>query len=304
MIWTALVAVMSISATTSMAASSMESVMTPQGWRPAEKVHQVPMGGKVRHVGEEIHLLDADDNIVHTAIHDRTPIATPATTSKRASGAVGSDWVAYAEWNTSAINPDDFIFEFSANWEVPPNPVTYDGQTISYSIGYATQAFDAILQPTLSYGNLTEDAAPGWVIVTWYTAGSETYSTTPNVTTTFNPDGSPTLLQGYVQFGGTSPGESWIYYGGFVGQASLAILQDDQFYTGSVVLAASDVVMGSDFPYSSSGTIFSDITVQEPSGATVEGVTWVPVSNTEYGIDTIVDIQGGDNGEITFTYSP
>jgi hypothetical protein len=45
-----------------------EMVLTPIGMRPISKVHRVPEGGRLAHVGNELHLIDANDNVIHKAV--------------------------------------------------------------------------------------------------------------------------------------------------------------------------------------------------------------------------------------------
>ena len=45
-----------------------EMVLTPVGMRPISNVHRIPEGGRLAHVGNEVHLIDANGNVIHKVV--------------------------------------------------------------------------------------------------------------------------------------------------------------------------------------------------------------------------------------------
>lgn len=128
-----------------------EKVLTPAGYRLKSSVHEVPAGGRVAHVGEEIHLIGADGTILHVA-HKGDAEAVrkvlPGEDSPAASG-----WVAFAYW-VNLVNRVSLISSFTTSWEVPPTPVTDHGQTVFLFNSLEPLGQNAILQPVLQVSSV------------------------------------------------------------------------------------------------------------------------------------------------------
>ena len=88
---------------TAIAAPADSMVATPGGLMPAANVRAVPVGGGAIHVGSDVHIVDADGNVVEIV-----------TLSKRTIGQrvkrFVSGWTAYAFWfNTESAPINSFV---------------------------------------------------------------------------------------------------------------------------------------------------------------------------------------------------
>jgi len=276
--------------TTESAASSAASVLTPRGMRPAANVHQVPTGGTIRHVNDEIHLLDAEGNVVNVATNDHAPVGTaPSGTSTRSAvEPLETGWIAYAGW----YNSGDPISQFWTTWNVPNTPSAWDGQTLFYFNSIEPASFDAILQPVLQYGGSAAGGGEYWATATWYLVGSNTYYTTPAQTSV------GTALTGIVQLDGGS-GSAWNYTSGFEGGDGLYVAGAEELVWATLTLEVYSVEQQADFPTGSTSFYSTNIQVTT-NGA--PSMSWDCTSDTTDNIDCSVPADGSVNAEVTITY--
>lgn len=123
-----------------LAAPVVNHVLTPGGYRPNTNIKEVPVGGRIAHVGNDIHVFSANGTVVH--------IVTPTRGATKTTSAVipeETGWVAYASW----FNTDFPIGSFGTTWTVPPVPQSQHGQTIFLFNSIEPATFDAIMQPVL-----------------------------------------------------------------------------------------------------------------------------------------------------------
>ncbi|KAF8313611.1 hypothetical protein DL93DRAFT_2080936 [Clavulina sp. PMI_390] len=273
-----------------LAAPAVQSVLTPYGLRPITNVHAVPEGGEVRHVGSEIHLVDASGTVLHVAQNDGTKVREAATPTSDAVEPLATGWIAYAYWyntGSSAIN------SFKTTWTVPAVPAKNDGQTLFTFNSIEPASGDAILQPVLQYGPSAAGGGSYYAVASWYLVGSETYYTSPvKVSSGATLDGIITLT--------SSSGSSYNYVTSFtnISGTSLTATGSAQLVWATETLEVYGVVSTSDFPTGS--TVFSAIDITTTSGT--PSVTWSTVSSSTDGVTTTVNTQGATNAEITITY--
>ena len=87
-------------------------------------------------MGDEIHLKDTNDNVIHTAQNDQshTRRDTVGSNLNLVAHDEESGWVAYASWFNTGLP----ISSFTTTWSVPPVPATDHGQTGACSRPFST----------------------------------------------------------------------------------------------------------------------------------------------------------------------
>ncbi|KAF8178292.1 hypothetical protein K438DRAFT_1977926 [Mycena galopus ATCC 62051] len=84
-----------------LASGAATKVLTPGGYRLSTDVHEIPAGGRVALVGNDVHLIGADGTILYVA-----PNVTTATTQAAESGPPEqSGWITYASWLNTSPSP-------------------------------------------------------------------------------------------------------------------------------------------------------------------------------------------------------
>ncbi|KAJ7844809.1 hypothetical protein B0H13DRAFT_2410908 [Mycena leptocephala] len=93
-----------------------EKVLTPAGYRPKAKVHSVPAGGRIAHIGTAIHVIDAAGAVVQViSAVTSTPTAAPA---RRAPVFEEQGYIAFAFWLNPGLSP---IASYQATWAYGPS---------------------------------------------------------------------------------------------------------------------------------------------------------------------------------------
>ncbi|KAJ7205303.1 hypothetical protein GGX14DRAFT_569053 [Mycena pura] len=138
---------------TTIAAPGSDTVLTPVGHRARDTFHLIPKGGRVAHVGSDIHIFDEKGNVVE--------IATPTTST---AAPVESNWVTYATWVNNGSSP---ISLFQTTWTVPPAPTTWNGQTIFLFNAMASPSGDEMVFTALQYGPSAVGGGEFWSVSFW-----------------------------------------------------------------------------------------------------------------------------------------
>jgi len=180
-------------------------VSTPYGFVQKSNVHLVPKGARVHHTLSEVQLITADGTILHSAPVNGSPIisahfgnisgSVPRPTLHKRT--VNTGYVAYAYWENTAASP---IFQFTTSWTVPPIPTNWDNQILYISNALLPNSFDAILHPTLQFGESDAGGGASWGLVSWFTVGSSVYHST------LVPVEPGQLLTGYIYWESSSTG--------------------------------------------------------------------------------------------------
>lgn len=140
--------------TFTIAAPVADTVITPGGRRTRNNVHQVPAGGRIAHIGKDIHVFASNGSVVH--------VATPNGTASAPGFASG--WITYASW----LNTGAAIGSFKTSWTVPPAPATWNNQLIYLFNSIEPSNGDAIMQPVLQYGLSQAGGGQSWGVASWY----------------------------------------------------------------------------------------------------------------------------------------
>lgn len=132
-------------ASSAVAVPATTQVLTPKGLRPAAGLIQVPAGGRIEHVGDELHLIAADGAVLHVASKGTSPSPNTAPPTPEETG-----WITYANWlNTVLIGEGAHIGSFNTTWSVPPVPAAWHNQTVFLFNALEPDSFDEIVQPVL-----------------------------------------------------------------------------------------------------------------------------------------------------------
>ncbi|KAJ7779777.1 hypothetical protein B0H16DRAFT_725521 [Mycena metata] len=267
-----------------LAAPTAQKVLTPGGYRTNTNVQQIPAGGSISRDGNQIHILDAQGTVVHTA-------SAGATKVKSAVSPLETGWVTFASWLNTDSSP---ISSFTTSWTVPPVPATDNGQTIFLFNSIEPNAGDAIIQPVLQFGGSAAGGGSYWAVATWYLDSANTFFTTPVQTS------AGATLNGVITLTGSS-GSSYNYLSQFsnIPGTALDIIGSTELTWATETLEAYGVTEISDYPAGS--TVFTGINLQLASGA-VPSVSWATTDDTADGLSTTVNTNGASNARITIKY--
>ncbi|KAF7307861.1 hypothetical protein MKEN_01146400 [Mycena kentingensis (nom. inval.)] len=276
------------------------TVVTPGGLRLASQLHEIPAGGTIAHVEDEVHIIDAAGAVVKTVgvgvnpaaikeVHEFNAKATPVSD---AVAPLQTGWITYASWLNQGSSP---IASFTTTWKVPPVPATNHGQTIFLFNSIEPNSGNAIIQPVLQYGPSAAGGGSFWAVASWYLVGSQTFFTTPvrvNAGQTLN---------GIITLVSQQSSSSFTYNTAFtnVGGTSLTIAGSAPLTWATETLEAYGVTAISDYP--SGSTLFSGINLKLASGAT-PSVSWSVVNDASEGLTTTVGTNGATNAAITIHY--
>lgn len=262
-------------------APAEQMVLTPHGKRPISQVHQIPEGGRVAHVGDEIHLIDANNNVIHKA--------TPGNSKPRVPEASG--WITYASWYYNGAPP---IQDFITTWTVPPNPATNNGQTLFLFNSIEPASFNAIVQPVLQWGGSAAGGGAYWGIASWYLVGSQVYHTA------VTPVSVGQSLEGVINLTSYS-GSSFNYTTYFVGIGAsfLNVTNAAQLVWATLTLESYGVAQVSNYP--AGNTVFNNVYLWLQNN-TYPSLTWSVVNDLTDGLYTTVNRNGPYNAEVTISY--
>ncbi|KAJ7437982.1 hypothetical protein B0H11DRAFT_1007816 [Mycena galericulata] len=267
--------------------ASSKALLTPGGYRETANLHQVPKGGRIAHVGSDIHVFDSNGKVVN--------VVTPGSATKNSSAVTPYEdgWVAYASWTNTDSNP---IGLFNTTWTVPPAPATWDDQTLFFfNAIQPSETGDAILQPVLQYGYSTAGGGDFWAVASWYLYGFETFYTAP-VTVSVGQQ-----LNGEIRLIGTSGG-TYNYVTQFTNIPGTTLEADgvEQLTWAAETLETYDVIQASDYPTYT--TVFWDINIILTDGRAPEGFSWSTVSDPADGLTTTIDVNSPLNGVVQIQY--
>ncbi|KAF8310686.1 hypothetical protein DL93DRAFT_2157688 [Clavulina sp. PMI_390] len=261
-----------------------DTVLTPKGHIPAANVQQIPEGGHVLHVGDEVHVIDASN----TTVNIRKVPATNGTVPAYQTG-----WVADANWFNSGSHP---ISDFETTWTVPPVPPKQNGQTLFLFNAIEPGAYNGILQPVLQYGPSAAGGGAYWAVASWYGVNNVYYHTTPKKV-------SPgKVLKGVMKLTQHTSGSSKYSYRSYfdgISGTTMTAKNVPELKWATETLEVYGITSKSDFPKGS--TVFSKINLKTTAGYP-SGVKWATVGSTKDGITTKVNTQGSKNAKVTIKY--
>ncbi|KAJ7259958.1 hypothetical protein B0H12DRAFT_406791 [Mycena haematopus] len=266
-----------------LAAPTVETVLTPGGYRANTNLYEIPAGASLAHVGSDVHILAADGTIVN-----KVPVA--ATKVKSGVSPLETGWVTYASW----LNSGAAISSFTTTWTVPPVPATNHDQTVFLFNSIEPNSGNAILQPVLQYGPSAAGGGAYWAVATWYLVGDSTFYTTPVRTS------AGATLDGIITLTSSS-GSKYNYVSSFTNIAgtSLTVTGAAELTWATETLEAYGVEAISDYPAGS--TVFSGINLKLVDG-TVPSVSWAHTNDASDGLSTTINTNGATNAKITIKY--
>lgn len=252
------------------------------------------IGGEIRHVDDELHLLDATGKVLHVQSAPKNgngngngTEASPTPPSKN----FKTGWITDASW----FNRGSPISSFATSWIVPPAPKTYDGQTVFLFNSIEPASYNAILQPVLQYGPSAAGGANYWAVASWYVVGSQAYHTTLVRVNAGQVLNGLITLKSYC-------GNNYNYASTFtnIGGTTLYLYNSPQLVWATETLEAYNIKRATDYPHGS--TVFYNIYVNTLAG--IPSVFWGVVNDVADGLSTIVNQQGASNARITVNYPP
>ncbi|KAF7294576.1 hypothetical protein MIND_00994100 [Mycena indigotica] len=266
-------------------------VVTPKGLRDASTVHEIPSGGKVKHVGNStVHIISNTGSVLKVVkLKPELEAAVPTPTSD-APIPLQTGWVAYAHY----FNNDVPIGSFKTTWTVPPTPAANHGQTLFLFNSIEPGSFDGIMQPVLQWGPSAAGGGAQWMLASWYLYPGGTFFT-PLVGVSVGQ-----TLQGEVQLVGASGG-TFNYLSSFtnVGGTALEVDGGEELKWATLTLEAYGVTTRNDYPAGS--TVFSATNLELTNGG-FPNINWATVSDTADGIITTVNTEGSTAAVVTITY--
>jgi hypothetical protein len=149
-------------------AQVVRQVITPFGYRDADKVHSVPKGYDI------IRMPDEHIRMQNRTTGDHVDFPKPATMNTGRLPFTDTGWVTFASWYNTYRSP---IAYFNTDWNVPYPPKTYHGQLIFQFNGIEPASGEAILQPVLQYGESAAGGGEYWAVASWYVTGDQAYFT-------------------------------------------------------------------------------------------------------------------------------
>ncbi|HYZ75057.1 MAG TPA: hypothetical protein VE641_18405, partial [Chthoniobacterales bacterium] len=105
---------------------------------------------------------------------DYVDFPKPVVTNERRVPFTDTGWATYAYWHNETGSPVEY---FVSDWNVPPAPSTYNGQTIFLFNSIEPNSETAILQPVLQYGQSAAGGGEYWTVASWYVVGNHAYYT-------------------------------------------------------------------------------------------------------------------------------
>jgi len=259
-----------------------ETVITPAGKRPISQVHHLPKGGRVAHDGNEVHLIDANGNIILKVVPGESKPRDPEE----------SGWITYAYWTHDGSPP---IQAFQSTFTVPPDPITDNGQTIFLFIDIEPAGGHAILQPVLQWGPSAAGGGSYWSVASWYLVGHElaVFSSLTEVSVGDS-------LESLISLTGFSD-SSFNYKSSFAGisDSSLGVTGSPELVYATETLEAYGVTQSSDYP--SGSTSFTNINLYL-TDSTFPSLSWSVVDDVDDGLTTTVEVDGSQDGEVTVHY--
>jgi hypothetical protein len=210
--------------------------------------------------------------------------------------ALGSGWIAYADWTNNTGKP---VSSFTTTWTVPPAPSSSSGQTVFLFNGIQNSSM--IYQPVLQWGPSAAGGGAYWAVASWYADGQggvSHYSTLVRV----NPGD---VLVGVMTLTGQSA-TGFSYNCQFTGVAntSLAIQNVQQLTWCIETLEAYGITKATDYP-ATARTAFTKIEMKTGTApASDPPLAWTAVDSvTDTGQHAIVVSNSNPGGEVDIYYN-
>jgi hypothetical protein len=276
-----------------------ELVLTPGGYRPKSLVH---------HIEPEHHLDFASGNAkkIHSSGREVADFGRleirrsgeplmPANVTRHPGmlPALGSGWIAYADWSNNSGRP---VSSFASTWVVPPVPATSSGQTIFLFNGIQNSTM--IYQPVLQWGLSAAGGGNYWAVASWYADGQGGQAFYSNLVRV-NP--GDVLVGVMTQTGksGTKFSYNCVFQG--IANTGLSISNVEELTWNIETLEAYGVQKCSDYP-NTNFTAFVGIDLK--TGGSRPALGWAAVNGvTDCGQSARVVSNANPGGEVDIYYT-
>ncbi len=273
-------------------ASKDKLVLTPGGYRPESKVHEMKPGESLRVSNGHMQKIGPKGAVLEDYGEVQGTRTVPTGTKPLADG-----WISYASWTRPA---GTLIDSFTTTWTVPPAPATDHGQTIFLFNGIQNAGF--IFQPVLQWGPSAAGGGSYWTITNWYVdgPGGDAWWTSPLLTVTTGD-----TLTGIMTRTGTGPTPgNYDYISQFQGKSAVDLVMTNipELYWFIETLEVYDVQSCSDYP-NTDFTQFSNIEITDSNGGhpTIQWAVNNPV--TDCGQHTCIISNANPGGIVDIHYS-
>ena len=267
-------------------AQGSTQALTPFGYRDRANVHRVPDGYEL------ISMPDTHIRMHNPTTGDYIDFPKPVITQQQTAPLPDNGWVSYASW----YNFGSPIAYFVTDWNVPPPPSNYDGQTLFLFNSIEPASGRAILQPVLQYGLSRAGGGEWWGIASWYVVGNQAYYTGLY----YVPSG--TVLAGQIRLLGRQT-HGYSYSADFYGYSgtTMKVTRIPKLVWATETLEVYGVDQCGDFP-NTSFTQMSAIQMFLQNGS-VPSMSWtINDANTDCGVQTTVVVDGANQGAVNIYF--
>lgn len=266
------------------AAQGATQVLTPFGYRDSAKVHRVPEGYEL------IRMPDTHIRMHNPKTGDYTDFPKPIAADQQRVPFTDNGWISFASWYNHQGKP---ISYFGTDWNVPPNPSSYTGQTLFIFNSIEPASYDAVLQ----FGPSAAGGGEYWAITSWYVVGDQAYLA-PGLY--FVPEG--TFLGGQITLIGHKK-RNFSYTSDFYGYSGTTLTVRDipQLVRATETLEVYGLSQCTDFPNTAYSLMHSiGITLK---GSITPSVGWsINDVATACGVQTTIVVNGASNGAVAIFY--
>jgi hypothetical protein len=273
---------------TKLKAQSEEMVLTPAGKLPISRVHRIPQGGRVAHVGNEIHLIDANNNIIFRTV---VPGISDSNSKSRNAEETGS--TTYAYWTHDGSPPID---TFLTTWTVPSDPTTDNGQTVFLFNSIKPASDPAIIKPVLQWGKSAAGGGSYWGVASWYFIGKDKLGFVSDLTEVSVGDTLEGIIK-LISYNGTKFNYKSSFAG--IGSSLITVTGVRELVYATETLEAYAITQSSDYPAGS--TPFTGINLFL-TDSSFPSLSWSIVDDIDNGLTTTVEVDGSQDGELTIHY--
>jgi hypothetical protein len=261
-------------------------VLTPLGYRDRANVHCVLPNCHLN------IMADGHIQMQNPTTGDHVDFAKPEPVPQARAPFTDNGWITYAWWFNQSSRP---ISYFDTTWRVPPEPSTYNGQTIFQFNSIEPGDGNAILQPVLQYGPSAAGGGKYWSIASWYVTGNNAFFTSSQGVA---PNESLTGIIQLISHKGKRFSYSCQFFG--FGGSKLTVHRIPELIWLTETLEVYGVNQCTDFPNTANSLMY-DINVQNRQGH--PPLAWsVTNAETVCSVQTTVAINGSFTGAVYIYY--
>ncbi|KAJ7334806.1 hypothetical protein DFH08DRAFT_1019414 [Mycena albidolilacea] len=275
---------------------NVRRALAPGGYRDKVNIYEVPGGGSLARIGNEIHVLGANGTVVHKAtagspLKARPPSKVPALLSSDDDDSVIH---IFTYWINVICSPYAL---FTGSWRVPFVPESDDGQTLFWVQDLEEYPGDTALMTVLQYGVSEAGGGPFYSASTWYRDPMNIFHTTPIRTET------GVLMESIITLTSASPfgAETFDYNAQFtnIPGTSMNVTGVAQLNWASIAFEVFNEKDNSDYPVGI--TFFEDVNLKLQNGVRPD-VFWPGYVYEPEQIMLDAVTQGSTNAQLRLIY--